>query len=194
MAVLLTLRISVERTFLPSATSTCQQDNHSFATKLSQENHILSLLQNSASSTLGLPCGSFEDDTSWFQTRGQPGGRRVEAPFRVDRDGGAGPGCARNGAGGTPALPGGRLLPSFLLLEGAWAGLPGRGRVDSAEPSRLVVLRVSSWMTLFFFCFRQARVNPNQPDSAFNSPWCWRAGGSGWRSGASGRSAAAPLP
>ena len=29
------------------------------------------------------------------------------APFPLNPDGGVGPGCARHGAGGTPALPGG---------------------------------------------------------------------------------------
>ena len=50
--------------------------------------------------------------------RGRAGGRRTDAAFRVDRDGGVLPGCARTGAGETPALPGG-VLPSLLLLKRA---------------------------------------------------------------------------
>ena len=40
----------------------------------------------------------------------RPGRRRAMAPFPVDPSGGDGPGCAKLGAGGTPALPG-RLPP-----------------------------------------------------------------------------------
>ena len=36
----------------------------------------------------------------------RPGRSRAMAPFPVDPSGGDGPGCARLGAGGTPALPG----------------------------------------------------------------------------------------
>ena len=38
----------------------------------------------------------------------RPGRRRAMAPFPVDPSGGDGRGCARLGAGGTPALPGSR--------------------------------------------------------------------------------------
>ena len=38
----------------------------------------------------------------------RPGRRRAMAPFPVDASGGDVPGCARLGAGGTPALPGSR--------------------------------------------------------------------------------------
>ena len=57
-------------------------------------------------------------------------------------------------AGETPALPEGRLLPSFLLREKA---LPP---ADAAVPSRFVVLRVSSSIPLFFVCSRRAPPPP----------------------------------
>ena len=46
-----------------------------------------------------------------------PGRRRAMAPFPVDPSGGDGPGCARLGAGGTPALPG-SLHPMTSSLQG----------------------------------------------------------------------------
>ena len=92
--------------------------------------------------------------------RGQPGGRRAEAAFRVDRAGGAGPGCARTGAGGTPALPGGPP-PTLLLHKEARAGLPGRSPADAAEPSCLVSLRGS----LFFSFVSGKRRPPARPRS-----------------------------
>ena len=80
-----------------------------------------------ASRAPALQCGSYESETTKLGNidrqdekpvrrkrsapvrflRSQPGGRRAGASFPVDRGGGVGPGCARTGAGGTPALPGG---------------------------------------------------------------------------------------
>ncbi len=64
-------------------------------------------------------------------------------------------------AGETPALPEGRLLPSFLLREEAQP-LPMR----QCRPAwcAFVVLRVSWWITPFFFCFRQAPPLPRRAD------------------------------
>ena len=61
---------------------------------------------------------------------------------RLIRAGGVGPGCARTGAGGTPALPGGGDCshPS-CSSRGGRTGLPGRRPAHAAEPSRLVTLR-----------------------------------------------------
>ena len=66
-------------------------------------------------------------------------------------------------AGETPALPE-KLLPSLLLLEGARGGLLGRrpcrcGRARSASWP-FVVLRVSSWKTLFSVAATPSRDCP----------------------------------
>ena len=62
-------------------------------------------------------------------------------------------------AGGTPALPGGRLFQSLLFLEeGACAGVADYSPAVAAEPSRLVALRRHSCAfvehSFFFFCIR----------------------------------------
>ena len=73
-------------------------------------------------------------------------GGRVPHPGETERPPNA------EDAGGTPALPEGRLLPSFLLREEALA-LPMRQSRSASCP--FVVLRVSSWITLFSVCLRQ---------------------------------------
>ena len=60
---------------------------------------------------------------------------------RLIRAGGVGPGCARTGAGGTPALPGGDCSHPSCSSRGGRTGLPGRRPAHAAEPSRLVTLR-----------------------------------------------------
>ncbi len=64
-------------------------------------------------------------------------------------------------AGGTPALPEGRLLPSFLLGEEA---LPLPMRQCRPASRAFVFLRVSSWNPLFSACFRQAPPLPCRAD------------------------------
>ena len=64
-------------------------------------------------------------------------------------------------AGETPALPEGRLLPSFLLREEA---LPLPMRQSRPASCAFVVLRVSSWIPLFSVCFRQAAPPPCRAD------------------------------
>ena len=61
-------------------------------------------------------------------------------------------------AGETPALPEGRLLPSFLLREEA---LPLPMRQCRPASCAFLVLRVSSWLPLFSVCFRQGRSPPS---------------------------------
>ena len=57
----------------------------------------------------------------------RPGRRRAMAPFPVDPSGGDGRGCARLGAGGTPALPGSHHC------AGGTPALPGRELVHAQE-------------------------------------------------------------
>ena len=69
--------------------------------------------------------------------------------------GGVVPGCARTGAGGTPALPGG-APPITPAPQGGARRVAGRSPADAAEPSRLVALRGSLffqplWITLNVF-------------------------------------------
>ena len=52
-------------------------------------------------------------------------------------------------AGGTPALPGGASSHRSCSSRGHAPACRGRSPADAAEPSRLVDLRVTSWMTLF---------------------------------------------
>ena len=54
------------------------------------------------------------------------------APFPLNPDGGVGPGCARHGAGGTPALPGG---PPPITIAPSVGSQPNR--IDDAQMSTL---------------------------------------------------------
>ncbi len=65
-------------------------------------------------------------------------------------------------AGETPALPEGRLLPSFLLGEEALP-LPMRQCRPAWWP--FVVLRVPSWITLLSFVSHKAGSGPRRPSS-----------------------------
>ena len=72
----------------------------------------------------------------------RPGRRRAVAPFPVDPSGGDGRGCARLGAGGTPALPGSRhcaggtpALPGSRHCAGGTPALPGSRHRAGGTPA-----------------------------------------------------------
>ena len=70
------------------------------------------------------------------------------APFPVDPSGGDGPGCARLGAGGTPALPGSRhpmtsSPQGHKIAEVFWCRLPLKEVHLSS--GLFVFIRVHSW-------------------------------------------------
>ena len=76
---------------------------------------------------------------------------------RLIRAGGVGPGCARTGAGGTPALPGGGgLLPSLLLLKGGAHRLAGP---QACPCGRTVSLGDPSWISFFGLCGQPSIVS-----------------------------------
>ena len=88
---------------------------------------------------------------------------------RLIRAGGVGPGCARTGAGGTPALPGGDCSHPSCSSRGGRTGLPGRRPAHAAEPSRLVTLRGFLFSAFvdnpqFQTSFKQVRPLPCRAD------------------------------
>ena len=103
-----------------------------------------------------------------------PGRRRAMAPFPVDPSGGDGPGCAKLGAGGTPALPG-SLHPmtsshqGHQIAEAFWRRLSLK---RAHLPSGLFVfIRVHSWFVfikrsaVFPRMIRTAGRGPDLPES-----------------------------
>ena len=97
--------------------------------------------------------------TLWREPH-RPGHRRAMAPFPVDASGGDGRGCARLGAGGTPALPG-SLHPmtsspqGHKIAEAFWRPLwLKQVRLSSCL---FVFIRVHSW---FVFINERSAVFP----------------------------------
>ena len=121
--------------------------------------------QTDAPGSAGVPPASFPRCPCRPSRPAPPLSGREESHGSVPdmiRDGGAGPGCARTGAGGTPALPGGPP-PTLLLHKEARAGLPGRSPADAAEPSCLVALRDPSCHFVDHSWFRLFQVSAAPP-------------------------------